>query len=157
MRRPVTMAMAATALLGLVLGFWVLGARLQLTEGFQQTVQGRFFNTAGQELLVDLEIARTPTQIEQGLMHRTYLAPRTGMLFWFEEAAPRSFWMRNTLVPLDMVFVTSSGRISNIVPSVPPRTEEGRRSTEPVQYVVELPGGTAASHGIRAGDRFYFH
>lgn len=142
----------------IMLGIWAVLEYVQVVEGFQPTtVKGRFLNAAGQELLVaDLEVARTPTQIEQGLMHRAHLAPRTGMLFWFEDAAPRSFWMRNTLVPLDMVFVTSAGRISNTLPSVSPRTEDARRSTEAVQYVVELPGGTAAAHGIQAGDRFFF-
>lgn len=153
------MRLQAAGLLVLVLGVLAFVA-YNPTEGFQSalqaTVKGRFFNRNQELLEVDLEVARTPTQIQQGLMHRSYLAPRTGMLFWFKEAAPRSFWMRNTLVPLDMVFVTSTGRISNILPSVPPRTEEARRSIEPVQYVVELPGGTAAAYGLRAGDHFQF-
>lgn len=145
----------AAGLLVLMLGVLAFLAYNQ-NKGFQSAVKGRFFNGDQKVLEVDLEVARTPTQIKRGLMYRTSLAPRTGMLFWFKKAAPRSFWMRNTLVPLDMVFVTSTGRISNILPSVPPRTEDARRSTEPVQYVVELPGGTAAAYGLRAGDHFRF-
>ncbi len=105
-------------------------------------------------LVADLEVVRTPKAIEQGLMNRTHLAPNTGMLFWFEGEAERSFWMRNTLVPLDIVFVNSAGRITNIHYNVPTENDTLRRSTEPVQYAVELPGGTAEKHGIAAGDRF---
>lgn len=124
-------------------------------EQFQsQPINGTFIHEEKVILAVDLELARTPQQIEQGLMHRTYLAPNSGMLFWFNEDAPRSFWMRNTLIPLDMVFVTSAGRITNINPSAEPKTDTLRKSTEPVQYVVELPGGTAEKYGIQAGDTF---
>jgi uncharacterized membrane protein (UPF0127 family) len=131
----------------------------QYQESFQtHPVKGIFLNEAKEVLFtVNLEVARTAQEIQQGLMHRTYLAPHTGMLFLFEEDAPRSFWMQNTLLPLDMIFVTSTGRISNIIPSVPPKTEEQRLSTEPVQYVVELPGGTAAQYGIVAGHQFQWN
>ncbi len=102
----------------------------------------------------DLEVARAPQEIANGLMYRSEMAPNRGMLFWFQDEQPRSFWMRNTLIPLDMVFVTAKGRITNIVHSATPNTDTLRSSTEPVQFVVELPGGTAAAHGITAGHRF---
>jgi uncharacterized membrane protein (UPF0127 family) len=129
---------------------------LQRTESFQSTslLKGTFLHENNVILTVDLELANTPIQIEQGLMHRTYLAPNQGMLFWFETEAMRRFWMRNTLIPLDMIFVTSAGRITNIIPSATPKTEELRFSSEPVQYVVELPGGTAEKYRIQAGDTF---
>ncbi len=127
-------------------------------EGFQsQPIKGTFLRNNEVQLAVDLEVAKTPQQIEQGLMNRTHLAPNSGMLFLFDSDAPRSFWMRNTLIPLDMIFVTSDNRITNIIPSAEPKTDTLRKSTEPVQYVVELPGGTAEKHGIQAGDTFQWN
>lgn len=143
-----------------VLGMLLLLQRMRhKKEAFYQdakaAAKGSFFNGAKEALLVvDLEVANTPKAIEQGLMNRQYIAPNTGMLFWFEKEEPRSFWMRNTLVPLDMIFITSTGRITNIHHAVPPNNDTLRSSAEPVQYVVELPGGTAAKHQLTAGDRF---
>jgi uncharacterized membrane protein (UPF0127 family) len=132
--------------------------RVQPAEGFRtytnNPIKGTFQRNGQVLLQVDLELARTPKEIEQGLMHRTHLAPNSGMLFWFEDEVERSFWMRNTLISLDMIFVNSAGRITNIEASVPPQNDTLRRSKEPVQYVVEVPGGTAAIYGIQAGDRF---
>ncbi len=76
------------------------------------------------------------------------------MLFVFPDEAPRSFWMRNTLLPLDMIFLNAQGRILNIEHSAVPKTETLRTSKGAAQYVIELPGGTARAHNIRAGDRF---
>ncbi len=125
-------------------------------EGFLSgsLVVGQFMRNNSVVLPVELEVSQTPQQIEQGLMHRNTLAPNTGMLFVFSDEQKRAFWMRNTRVPLDMFFITSAGHITNIHPSVPPYSEELRSSTAPVQYVVELPGGTAEKYGIIAGDSF---
>jgi uncharacterized membrane protein (UPF0127 family) len=135
-----------------------LVANVKTNEGFASSltlpVKGTFMR--GTELLfpVNLEVARTPKEIERGLMNRTSIPPHTGMLFWFENEAERAFWMHKTLIPLDMIFVTSAGRITNIIHSAPPENDTLRKSTEPVQYVVELPGGTAEKYGLQAGDRF---
>jgi uncharacterized membrane protein (UPF0127 family) len=122
------------------------------TEGFQN---GVFLRKNG-SYPVSLEIAQTPQDIQQGLMFRTHLPADTGMLFQFPTEEHRSFWMRNTLIPLDMIFIRSTGRIAHIEHAVPPQTETLRHSKEPVQYVVELPGGTARSKGIQVGDRFQY-
>jgi uncharacterized membrane protein (UPF0127 family) len=141
-----------------ILVFVILLQSLQQKEAFQsQRVKTNFMRDNEIILTVDLELARTPKQIEKGLMNRGYLAPNHGMLFLFDSDAPRSFWMHNTLIPLDMIFVTSAGRITNIIHSAGPKTEELRSSSEPVQYVVELPGGTAKKHGIQAGDIFQWN
>ncbi len=140
-----------------ILVFVILLPSLQ-KEGFQsQLIKSNFMRDNEIILTVDLELARTPKQIEQGLMNRSYLAPNHGMLFLFNSDAPRSFWMHNTLIPLDMIFVTSAGRITNIIHSAEPKTDTLRKSTEPVQYVVELPGGTAKKHKIQAGDTFQWN
>ncbi len=138
-----------------LIGFIVLWQAHSEKELFvSQSLKGTVY--AGDKVIytADLEVARTPQEIERGLMHRTAMQPQQGMLFWFQDEQPRSFWMRNTLIPLDMVFITSTGRITNIIHSASPKTETLRSSTEPVQYVVELPGGTAATYGIVSGHRF---
>jgi uncharacterized membrane protein (UPF0127 family) len=106
------------------------------------------------------EIADTPATWERGLMERSSLAPNAGMLFLFPEAAPRTFWMMNTLIPLDMLFIGADYRIINIqenaVPCLPPRQCPTYPSTAPAQYVLEIPGGRARALAIHAGDRVHF-
>jgi uncharacterized membrane protein (UPF0127 family) len=86
-------------------------------------------------------------------MFRTVLQPDSGMLFVNREPRPMSMWMKNTLIPLDMVFFTADGRIVNIEANAAPETLQSRSSKGPVKGVLELPGGTAATLGIRPGDR----
>ena len=99
-----------------------------------------------------VEVARTPTDIERGLMHRKSLPADGGMLFMFDSAAEKSFWMRNTLIPLDMIFIGPDERVLSIRKSVKPLSEEPQPSEGAVQYVVELPGGTVVKTGIQVGD-----
>lgn len=105
-----------------------------------------------------LEVARTESQREYGLMNRTQLLPHTGMIFVFNADGPVEFWMKNTLVPLDMIFVASDGTVRRVFsnvkvvsPSLPddaiPR--EGARA----KYVIELRAGEAAEDGIVSGAR----
>ena len=107
-----------------------------------------------------VEVATTPEAWNRGLMDRSILAPDAGMLFIFPEAAPRSFWMMNTLIPLDMLFADSTGRIVNLhentIPCQPPRRCPPYSTTAPVQYVLEIAAGRARALGIRAGDRLHF-
>jgi uncharacterized membrane protein (UPF0127 family) len=78
------------------------------------------------------------------------------MLFLFADTAERSFWMKSTLIPLDMVFVDEGGTIVGIVERAEPRTLTPRTVGKPSRYVLEVNGGWAASHGVRAGDRVRF-
>jgi uncharacterized membrane protein (UPF0127 family) len=98
-------------------------------------------------------IARTPPHRTQGLMHVRTLDADRGMLFVFPAPLIASFWMRNTYVSLDMLFVRANGRIANIAAATRPLTTEPYTATAPVQAVLEVPAGTAARLGIRAGDR----
>jgi uncharacterized membrane protein (UPF0127 family) len=100
-----------------------------------------------------VEMARTPAQQEQGLMNRRSLAPDAGMLFPFDPPRPASFWMRNTLIPLDMIFVRPDGSIARIAANNVPMSEAQISVAEPVTAVLELRGGRAAELGISAGDR----
>ncbi|GIL38358.1 DUF192 domain-containing protein [Roseiterribacter gracilis] len=108
---------------------------------------------AGQKFHFNVQLALTPAQQTQGLMYRTDLKPDAGMLFVNRDARPMSMWMKNTLIPLDMVFFDTDGRIVNIEANAVPETLTSRSSKGAVKGVLELPGGTAAKLGIRAGDK----
>ena len=100
-----------------------------------------------------VEVARTPDQQGQGLMFRSTLAADEGMIFPFPQPRMASFWMRNTLIPLDMLFVRADGTIARIAANAVPHSEESISSGEPVAAVLEIRGGRAAELGIVEGDR----
>jgi uncharacterized membrane protein (UPF0127 family) len=100
-----------------------------------------------------VEVARTPEQQEHGLMERRALAPDAGMLFPFDPPRPASFWMRNTLIPLDMVFIRPDGSIARVAANAVPLSETPVAVEESLTAVLELKGGRAAELGIREGDR----
>lgn len=102
---------------------------------------------------VAVELAATPEQLAQGLMFRRDLAPGAGMLFDFGSSRPVSMWMKNTLIPLDMLFMDRNGRVVHVEQYAVPGSLEARGPAEPVLGVLELPGGTARRLGIRPGDR----
>lgn len=107
-----------------------------------------------------VEVAETPETQTRGLMERPTLAPNAGMLFIFPDVAPRGFWMMNTLIPLDMLFIDAERRIINIqdnaLPCHPPRRCPTYQSTAPAKYVLEIAGGRAQALGLRAGDQLHF-
>jgi uncharacterized membrane protein (UPF0127 family) len=100
-----------------------------------------------------VEVASSFEQQEKGLMFRTAMAPDEGMIFPMTSGQPASFWMRNTVIPLDIVFIGLDGRISNIAANARPYDETPLLSVGPVSGVLELNGGRAAQLGIAAGDR----
>jgi uncharacterized membrane protein (UPF0127 family) len=108
---------------------------------------------AGRRHVFTVEIARTGAQQEHGLMDRGAMAADAGMLFPFDPPRPASFWMRNTRIPLDMIFIRPDGTIARIAANTVPMSEEQIGVTEPVTAVLELNGGRAAALGIAAGDR----
>lgn len=99
-----------------------------------------------------VEMARTAAQQERGLMFRRALGASEGMLFPFDPPRPASFWMRNTLIPLDLIFIRPDGTIARIATGIP-RSEAQIAVDEPMTAVLEIPGGRAAELGIAAGDR----
>jgi uncharacterized protein len=107
----------------------------------------------GKTLSFQVEVARTPEQQEIGLMWRTSLAPDKGMIFIFQAPRQANFWMENTLIPLDMLFIRADGRIANIIENAMPLTRTLRASDGPVKAVLELAGGSAARLGLKPGDR----
>jgi hypothetical protein len=104
---------------------------------------------------ISLEVARTPQQQAMGLMYRTSLEPDRGMLFPFDPPQPVNFWMKNTKIPLDMVFLRD-GEVKAIVADVPPCTTNpcpGYGPEIPIDQVIELQGGRAAQLGLKVGDQ----
>lgn len=109
------------------------------------------FVTAKGEVPVLVDVARTPTQREQGLMWVEHLAAGRGMLFLMGPERPLTFWMKNTYIPLDMIFVSAGFEVVGIVEKAEPLTLTPRRVDEPSSYVIEVPGGWAAKVGIEPG------
>jgi len=95
-----------------------------------------------------IELAETDSEQAQGLMYRRSLPERGGMLFVDSSESMQSFWMRNTPLPLDIVFAREDGRIVNIVERTTPYSDEHINSTAPAQYVLEVRAGTARRLGI---------
>ena len=108
---------------------------------------------SGRRHLFTVEVARSAEQQAQGLMNRRSLAPDAGMLFPFDPPRPASFWMRNTLIPLDMIFIRPDGVIARIAANTVPLSEAQVGVEEPVTAVLELRGGRSAELGISEGDR----
>jgi uncharacterized membrane protein (UPF0127 family) len=100
----------------------------------------------------DVEIAATLEQQARGLMFRREIAPNGGMIFPYDPPQDVSFWMKNTLVPLDMVFIRADGTIARIAASTTPLSLDAVPAGEPIAAVLELRGGRAAELGIREGD-----
>ena len=99
-----------------------------------------------------VEVAITPEEHARGLMYRSHLDADAGMLFVFEEPAVQRFWMKNTLIPLDMIFITPELRIAGIVANAAPETETERMVPARSQYVLEIAGGLSERLGVRAGE-----
>lgn len=100
----------------------------------------------------NVEVVDTPEGRQRGLMYRQSLAPDAGMLFDFKRSEPVSFWMMNTFIPLDMIFIREDGTIANIHVNAIPHDRTGIPSDGPVMFVLEIPGGRSVELGIEAGD-----
>jgi len=100
-----------------------------------------------------VEIADDDSKRAYGLMNRFELAPDAGMLFDFGESRQVHMWMKNTYIPLDMIFIRADGTIQRIAANTVPRSLAVISSGQPVRFVLEVPGGTAARLGIERGDK----
>jgi uncharacterized membrane protein (UPF0127 family) len=99
-----------------------------------------------------IELAATDEARSRGLMFRKELPQGRGMLFDFYTEQPVAFWMRNTYIPLDMIFIRADGRIARIAENTEPLSERLVPSGTPVRAVLEVIGGTARALGIAPGD-----
>jgi len=105
---------------------------------------------------IDIEIADDDLQRQQGLMYRRQMDMLTGMLFIFEDQDYRYFWMKNTLLPLDIIYLNADRTIVRIHENTPPKSEQSFPSEYPSKYVVEVVAGFTALYNIRPGDRITF-
>jgi uncharacterized membrane protein (UPF0127 family) len=103
--------------------------------------------------VIDIEIAESPEEKAQGLMFRTRLDDKSGMLFFYENAQEVTMWMRNTYIPLDMVFIRADGVVHRIEPYTVPLSEDIVASRGNVAACLELAGGAAERLGLKPGDR----
>jgi uncharacterized membrane protein (UPF0127 family) len=103
--------------------------------------------------LFKTEVARTPSEQARGLMYRTALAVDGGMLFLFDPPEHAAFWMKNTYIPLDMLFIRADGTIARIAANTTPLSLAPVDAGETVAAVLEIAGGRAAATGIHEGDR----
>ncbi len=103
------------------------------------------------------EIADTPDERALGMMWRTSMKDDDGMIFLFPSSRPLSFWMKNTLISLDMVFIKGDKTVLGVVEDAMPRTESRRSVPGDSQFVLEVKGGTAKRLGIRSGQQVDFY
>jgi uncharacterized membrane protein (UPF0127 family) len=111
---------------------------------------------AGARHVVRVELARTDPERARGLMYRERLDDEAGMLFLFSEREDHGFWMKNTLIALDMIFIDEDGTIAGIVERAAPHSLQLRSVGAPSRFVLEVNGGWSAAHGVKKGDRVRF-
>lgn len=116
-------------------------------------LSGISFSTASGPHAYRMEWAVTDAEQEKGLMYRRDMAPDAGMVFDFHDDGMRYFWMKNTYLSLDMIFVSSDGLVRRILRSAKPMSEDVLSSGEPVRYVIEVNAGQADAMGLKPGDR----
>jgi len=100
---------------------------------------------------VQVEVAATPSARALGLMYRRRLSPNAGMLFVFPDEAVRRFWMKNTFLPLDMIFLDRTRRVVGVVENATPLSSAALGPDAPAMYVLEVHAGFVAAHGIAPG------
>lgn len=150
------LALLVPALPGLALAA-PAAARDTLATGRPQTglkiVPLTIETAAGKRHVYQVEVAATAAQQAHGMMFRTRMAPMTGMIFPMSPPREAAFWMENTLIPLDLLFIGSDGRIRNIITNAVPKSRAQLPSAGPVAAVLELAGGEADRIGARPGDK----
>jgi uncharacterized membrane protein (UPF0127 family) len=106
--------------------------------------------------VVKVEVARDDSSRSRGLMFRRALDPDHGMLFVFPSSEEHSFWMHDTLIALDLIFLDESRSVVGVVAHAAPQTDTSRTAGKPSRYVVEVGAGEAAEHAVGPGTRAVF-
>ena len=117
------------------------------------TLEGSFSRQAE---TFSVEVANTPEAATRGLMWRKSLGPREGMLFDFGQEREQSFWMKNTLVSLDLVFISEAQTVVGLIERAAPRSLHSLSIGLPSRYVLEISAGTCAQMGVRVGSRVHW-
>jgi len=120
-----------------------------------QTLETLEITTASGEHNFSVEVMRTPAELEKGLMYRRFLPEDRGMLFDFQAEKPVMMWMKNTYVPLDMIFIGKSGKVVSIAQHAEPMSEKIISSGKPSYGVLEVNAGTASKIGLKVGDEVH--
>ena len=141
------------AVLGLVASVVLVSCAIFADPASSLPVETIRIDTASGPKSFRVEVASDAHSQERGLMFRRELAPDAGMLFDFHNSAPVAFWMKNTPLPLDMLFIRADGTVSTIEPNAVPYSTDTIPSAEPVRAVLEINGGRARDLGIKPGDR----
>ncbi len=125
---------------------------------FKKEGEVRFVDGGSGNLIssLDVEIADTDFDRALGVMFRPEMADTLGMLFLFEQERNQAFWMRNTIIPLDIIYANSKGEIVKIYKNTKTLSDESLPSNKPAVYVVEVNGGYCDEHGIEEGDMVEF-
>ncbi|MBM3594371.1 MAG: DUF192 domain-containing protein [Alphaproteobacteria bacterium] len=139
---------AVAALPALVLG--ATAAQAQAEVKFERSRLS--VRSGGREIPFDVDLALNDIQRQRGLMFREKMGAYEGMLFDFQVEQPVSFWMKNTLIPLDMIFIAADGTIRHVHANAVPKSTDTIPSVHPVRGVLEINGGTARLLGIKPGD-----
>jgi uncharacterized membrane protein (UPF0127 family) len=142
-RRALLAALLAGGLLAGDMALAKPPARLETLEIVTSKGRARF----------QVEIAATPAEQKRGLMFRKSLAPDRGMLFTYAKPQPAAFWMKNTLIPLDIIYIAPTGRVLSIARNARPHDETPIASGGMILGVLEIAGGRAAQLGVLPGDR----
>lgn len=145
LRRPVAIVRA----LGLLLAVFVGMLPLAACSGDDRLVA----HTATGDYAFSVEVVDTPATRAKGLMFRQSLAKDAGMLFDFQQEQQTAFWMQNTFIPLDMVFIAADGVVKTIHVNAKPHDTTSIPSGVPVRFVLEIPGGRSVEIGLKPGDR----
>ena len=153
MTTPGTILSRRAVLVGVGLIAWRVAARAQQLATFSksklviQTAKGKF--------PFDIELAVTPPQMEQGLMFRRSLAADAGMLFDYGDPQPIAMWMKNTLIPLDMIFIGKDGTVVDFRERAVPMSLDTIEPKVPTRAVLEVNAGTVNRLGLRVGDTIH--
>jgi uncharacterized membrane protein (UPF0127 family) len=131
----------------------VTGTALAQSSEITFTKSSLVVVTDKREIKFEVELALNEAERARGLMYREKLGPYDGMLFDFYQDAPVSFWMKNTLIPLDMLFIAGDGTIKHVHANAVPLSTDAIPSQFPVRAVLEINGGSARLLGIKPGDK----
>lgn len=149
------------AVIALLVYFTVLKKEKPVVEPFEPKFRKEgtlAFLTPTDDIIktIDIEVANTDFKRAQGLMWRRSMAENQGMLFLFPNPEFQSFWMKNTYISLDIIYVGADRRIVNIAKNTTPFSEEGVPSEGLAQFVVEVVAGFSDKYGIKAGDKIEY-
>ena len=147
------MSLSRRALLGTLVAIVAAAPGLVRAQGTEKFKTGKLsIVSAGKRNTFTVELAITDRQQQQGLMFRRTLAPDAGMLFDYVTPTRITMWMKNTFIPLDMVFIGADGKVVDIAERAVPQSETIIPSKVPARAVLELNGGTVQRLGIKVGD-----